>query len=299
MEENNQEVKSSVKIRINRQLHDEAKVERKVSKEQKIKEVRQELTSIVNIAHQRPDQITFQGYFGAERMLNREIFNRAKTFFLPPDAEMNHMLFMHHLHDKDFGLKSENGHPRFLGRYMFPIMDFNGEVIGLIGYDKHSDVKYLLSTNVGFGKVNTFYGMWMMPWIYSMGYIVVVEGIVDCLWLWSLGIPAIALNGNTMTSFVARILRRFGYHVILAPDNDETGEVAIRYWKKELPKASVLKIDLGNDIDKWRKLHQENRPTGEQECIQLINEIIGKFNAYADSRTNATFKVEGMSYAII
>lgn len=290
-----EEVKSHVNFSINTESYRRAKEEIKLNKAQRIISTREELTSLVNIAYMRPDQIAFQQAFGVERQLRPEIFNRAKTFFLPPDFSYNDIIFFDNLHNKDFGLKSENGHPRFVGRYMYSIMDFNGQVMGLIGYDKHSEVKYLLSTTIGFGKINTFYGMWMMRWIYSMGFILVVEGIVDCLWLWSLGIPAIALNGNTLTPFVARILKRFGYYVLLIPDNDETGEMAIRYWEKDVPKASVLKIDLGNDIDRWRRIHSSEGHTYHES---MLLEIIEKFKLYASNQRKTVFALDGDKYQI-
>lgn len=289
------EIKSQVQFSINTATYNRAKEEIKINKEQRIISTREELTTLVEIAYMRPDQIAFQKAFGIERELRPEIFNQAKTFFLPPDFAYNDLIFFENLHNKDFGLKSENGHPRFVGRYMYPIMDFNGQVMGLIGYDKHSEVKYLLSTQLGFGKVNAFYGMWMMRWIYSMGFVLVVEGIVDCLWLWSLGIPAIALNGNTLTAFVARILKRFGYYVLFIPDNDETGEIAIRYWQKDVPKASVLKLDLGNDIDRWRRIHSSE---GHKFHETMLFEIIEKFKLYASNQRKTIFTIEGNQFKI-
>lgn len=260
----------------------------KVNKENKkntsiiIKETRQKLTSLVNNIIVRPEQLEYQQYMGVERKLPQSVYHQARGFFIP-DFNYNNEIFGPYLEEKPLGLKGDSGYPVFGGRFIYPIIGFNNEVIGLTGYDKHHpQTKYLLSKTIGFGQSTTFYGMNMMRWIYSMGYVVPVEGIVDCLWLWSVGIPAVATQGNMMPAFLTTILKRFGYNVLLVPDNDETGERAIKFWTQQLPLASILKVTVGKDLDEWRK---------KTDNIHLLHEVIAQWRQDVEMRIKREYKL--------
>lgn len=254
VDEDNKETKreSSFLSGINMEVVGKITEENILRKQVALPELRQALTVLVDDIYQQDEQKLFQEYMGNERQLSYDVMHNSKGFFIQ-DFESNHKIFGELLRDFNAGLINSNGNAIYAGRFIYPVFGFNFEVLGFIGYDKHSDTKYLLSKTAGFGKTNMFYGMWMARWIYSQGYVIVVEGIVDCLVLWSLGYPAIGLNGNALTDFTVRFLKRFDYNVILMPDNDETGERAITYWRKLLTKASTLKVSGEKDFDAWRK----------------------------------------------
>lgn len=246
-------IKSDFISGINMEKLEQETIKNKKDKIEVIKEVREKLTSLTENIIVRPEQLEYQQYMGVARNLPQSVYHQAKGFFIP-DFNYNHEIFGPYLDEKSLGLKGDSGYPVFAGRFVYPILGFNNEVIGYVGYDRDHQTKYLLSKSYGFGQSTTFYGMNMMRWIYKMGFVVVVEGIVDCLWLWMQGIPAIALQGNKLTPFHIQVLKRFGYNVLLVPDNDETGHKAITFWTKSLPQASVLKLLNGKDIDEWRKV---------------------------------------------
>lgn len=248
----------------------------KITKGERIVNARKKLTQITPLIAKRPEQIEFQKMMGKLRVLPPSLFHIANGFYIP-NFEYNNEIFHQDLMDVDLGLRNEKGNPIFSARFVYPIFGFDNEVLGYIGYDNESDIKYLLSSTLGFGKSNTFYGMHMMRWIYSKGYIIVVEGIVDCLWLWSKGYPAIALQGNHLTAFVKQILLRFGMRVIFIPDNDETGLASIKYWLKDVPEASVIYITDGSDTDAWRRKITKNMYEGNI-TEEFMNERLGLFD---------------------
>ena len=56
----------------------------------------------------------------------------------------------------------------FQGRYVYPVKDVKGDVMGFCGYDKYSDVKYLDSKNFGYtAKSYTLWGMEELPKYYK------------------------------------------------------------------------------------------------------------------------------------
>lgn len=221
-------------------------------------EVRQRMTALVDSIYNLPEQLEYQQYMAIERQLPPQALNAVKGFFLPDDTYAKKVLG-DELIVPEMGLLSSFDRPMHSARFVYPVMGLNREVLGLIGYDKFDSVKYLLSKTAGFGKNNMFYGMHMMRWIYKKGYIIILEGIVDPIFLWINGEPAIGLNGSIMSEFVVRIVKRFGYNVLFMPDSNETGEGAVKYWKRMIPDASILRITDGNDIDDWRKRNDFNK----------------------------------------
>ena len=71
----------------------------------------------------------------------------------------------------------------FSGRYVYPVKDVKGDVMGFCGYDKFSSVKYLDSKNFGYqAKSYSCYGMEKLPEYYDSNEpVYFVEGIVCCL----------------------------------------------------------------------------------------------------------------------
>lgn len=247
-------------------------------KNNRIVEIRKSLTAFVDNVYNRPEQLLYQKYMGAERKMNPALFNVAKSFFVPPDFDEATIMFQDYLEDRDYGLMSENGNPRYVGRYVYPVQGFYGEVIGMIGYDIEFEPKYLRSNGLGFEKQLMFYGMHLIDMAYRKGYIIVQEGIVDTLWAWSIDEPAMGLCGDSLSEFVIRILERFGYFVILIPDNDDAGHAAYNNkWKKRLPKASSIRFKNYKDTDEWRKSFIElegNDSTAERIFKGSIQEIL-------------------------
>lgn len=156
------------------------------------------------------------------------------------------------------------------GRLVYPVKDVKGQVMGFCGWDKFVTPKYLDSKNHGYkAKATTFYGMEKLPEYYrSNKPVYVVEGIVDCLYLRSIGLQAIALLGSTITKYVYHILKRMEDRLVFIPDNDiigkeiadinatiPAGEHFVQQVKRMFPKSRIIQSIIAKDVDDTRLLN--------------------------------------------
>lgn len=132
-----------------------------------------------------------------------------------------------------------------------PVMDsitvpifWHGEMIGIVtrntkpGWPKYENNKDLPKAKMLFGEISN-----------NKTDIIIVEGLLDTIWLWQCGFNAGGILGDSLSAAQAEILRgyRFG-EVILGLDNDEAGRVgrieAVKLLFKAgwmLPQITVMK----------------------------------------------------------
>lgn len=67
--------------------------------------------------------------------------------------------------------------------------------------------------------------------------LVLVEGVFDALWLFQMGIPAVAILGNQMTVAQANIIKKICNRVVDMFDNDEGGRIARNFAREKLGKT--------------------------------------------------------------
>lgn len=159
----------------------------------------------------------------------------------------------------------------YAGRVVYPVKDVRKQVMGFCGWDKFEKPKYLDSKNSGYkAKETTFYGMEKLAEYYSSSApVYVVEGIVCCLYLRSIGLQSIALLTSGLSRYVIEILKRIQDRLIIIPDNDivdktaddfeglnPAGEHLVYLAKKHLPKARVIQSVLAKDVDDTRRLEE-------------------------------------------
>lgn len=142
----------------------------------------------------------------------------------------------------------------YAGRFVYPVYDVKGNVAGWCGYDKYGEPKYLDSTNYGYSaKAGLFYGSEKLPEYYrSTEPVIVVEGIVCCLWLRSQGFQALSSLGSYLTPYMLTILRRFGRRCVVIPDADEAGTKYRQQVRRYLPMAKCVQSCIAKDIDDSR-----------------------------------------------
>lgn len=157
----------------------------------------------------------------------------------------------------------------YAGRFVYPVHDTKGHVAGWCGYDAYDLPKYLDSTNYGYSAKNgLFYGAEKLPEYYRSGKpVIVVEGIVCCLWLRSQGFQALASLGSYLTPYMVTILRRFGRNCVVIPDADEAGNKYRSQVKRVLPMAKCVQSRVAKDIDDSRKVS----PILAQEVQKIIS----------------------------
>ena len=141
------------------------------------------------------------------------------------------------------------------GRFVYPVKDVHGDVMGWCGYDMFDPPKYLDSKTYGYkAKQTTLFGMEKLEEYYrSKEPVFVTEGIVCTMWLRQEGFQAMASLGSHLTPYVVEILKRFGERLIMVPDSDEAGNSYKQQCKHVLPKARVMQSTVAKDIDDSRK----------------------------------------------
>lgn len=128
-------------------------------------------------------------------------------------------------------------------RLLFPIFDQYGEFIAYQGRAIYPDMqpKYWFQP---FEKSQVLYGLSVnIPLIIDAGYCAVVEGNIDVITLWQLGVPAVAYMGSLMSEHQALLLRRYTENVLVIQDNDDAG-------RKMLPQllTRLEECDFGADV---------------------------------------------------
>jgi DNA primase len=154
---------------------------------------------------------------------------------------------------------------RFRGRVIFPITDsqnrviaFGGRVIG------EGEPKYLNSPETPvYTKGRNLYGLALAKnEIRRLGYVVLVEGYLDCMIPFQEGIRNIVASlGTTLTDSQVRLLRRYmdRPQIIVSFDADSAGHSAtirsIDLLLAEGFKVNVLKMPSGKDPDEFVRTH--------------------------------------------
>ena len=158
--------------------------------------------------------------------------------------------------------QDKSGHyDRFRGRAVFPIPNEGGKVVafGARCLDG-SEPKYLNSPETPvYSKSRTLYGLsWAKDAIRKEGRIVLMEGYLDVARALEAGVEtAVATCGTALTSFHARLLRRFADKIVVNFDQDDAGQKAARksldVLVEEGLRVHVVELPAGHDPDSFVK----------------------------------------------
>ncbi|HLR21878.1 MAG TPA: DNA primase [Tissierellaceae bacterium] len=152
--------------------------------------------------------------------------------------------------------KSDGYYDKFRNRIMFPIIDTRSRVIGFGGRIMDDSMpKYLNSQeSIIFDKSNCLYGLNLVNKYSNRERILLVEGYMDVMALFSKGINySVASLGTSLTERQAKLLKRFGKEVYICYDSDRAGIKAtlraIDILTKENiePRIIVLPDDMDPD----------------------------------------------------
>ena len=207
---------------------------------------------ILEIFKSMPDYEELVGIFAEQvRQLKKETILKADGFMVQPDVPTN--ILPEDLRDDGTGFV-RGPYLVYEGRFVYPVKDVRGDVMGWCGYDKFESPKYLDSKTYGYkAKDTTLYGMECLEEYYkSSDPVFVTEGIVCTLWLRQEGFQAMASLGSHLTPYVVEILKRFGDRLIMLPDSDEAGLKYRTQCKYALPKARIMQSRVAKDIDDSR-----------------------------------------------
>lgn len=247
-----------------------------------IETTRKDLNSIVDYFRRQPWQEEIMTAVSENlRHLPREILDQSKCFFIPEDLSVESI--PEEWRVEAFNLVRKN---RFImaGRFIYPVMDVKGDVMGFCGWDPYVTPKYLDSKNFGYkANGNTLYGMEMLETYYTSGKpVYIVEGIICCLYLRSKGLQALALLGSHISNYCVQIIRRFGKRACIIPDNDAygkdlsnldnlAGEYLVKAAKLKLPNAIVCQSKVAKDIDDTRKF---NDGFCEKKLLRELSQVM-------------------------
>lgn len=165
-------------------------------------------------------------------------------------------------------------HGRYLsqsGRWVYPVKDNKGAVMGFLGWDKFVEPKYLDSKNYGYkAKIYSLWGMEELPTYYrDKKPVFITEGVVCAFWLRTQGFHSLAMLGSNMSPYVRVIVNRLGSRAVVIADNDEAGYTFIKRLKYSKPKALMFQARYGKDVDGMR-LYEDGRYLKEM-LIDLNN----------------------------
>lgn len=229
---------------------------------------RQVLNQIVQWFKQRPEYMEQLTLFAGEniRNLDAKVLIDADSFMCVDDLIYSDIPeeFRHDSYGFVRGMDIV-----FSGRYVYPVKDVHGDVMGFCGYDKFSDIKYKDSVNYGY--IATRYSCWGMeelPKYYeSKDIVFFVEGIVCALYLRQCGCQALATLGSNVTPYVREIMKRFGTRAIYICDSDEAGNACKRSLRRSMPWLRTVQSKIAKDVDDSRRID----PNYASELKKLSN----------------------------
>lgn len=248
-----------------------------------INQQRELMTEMVKYFTSRPENEGPIEWLSEERHIPLYILKEHDVFFIDEDELKRDI--PEKFQDETLGLCKWK-YIIYAGRIIYPVKSPKGLVMGLCGWTKDDEVKYLDSKNFGYkAKYNSMYGMEKLYDYYkSTKPIILVEGIVDCLLLRSLGLQSFALLGSLLTPYVTTILSRFGDRLIVIPDNDNfkgvaedktAGEGFANQVFYKLPLARVYQTTTAKDLDDVVRISDESR-------AMLVNDLMNIENIFYD-----------------
>ena len=190
-----------------------------------------------------------QDYWIGERKFTLEIAEKYKIGFAPPeDTKLIDLLLKkgHTLqalkkcglfYFRDRETQPQNFKPRFRGRLLVPIRDYQGQVIAFTARqlpitpddDPSRQAKYINSPETPvFYKSKIIFGLdQARHHIDESGFFVLVEGQLDTLRCWQYGInTAIAPQGTSITESQLILLKRYTNTIDCVLDGDSAGQKA-------------------------------------------------------------------------
>jgi DNA primase len=130
---------------------------------------------------------------------------------------------------------------------VIPIFDKDGNIVNL----KFRSIvhKYFWFNPIGDGIKNHVYGLHFIRRM-NLNKAFIVEAEIDCMYLWTHGIPAIALGGANMSEEQRKLILNSPIKtLIIATDNDKAGRhIASDIIKRLGGYLNLRKIDLPNGV---------------------------------------------------
>lgn len=189
---------------------------------------------------------------------------------------------------------------RFRNRFMFPIADRDGAIVGFGARAMGDDQpKYLNSPQTPlFDKSSILYGLNLAKEaIRSQDQVVIVEGYMDAIAAHQFGHEnAVAAMGTALTESQVGLIKRFSKRIVLALDSDAAGQMAtlrslesmpnaldhvdrpipdpaglVRFEKKLDAQISILQLPEGKDPDELLRKQPERWDELVQQAVPFLD----------------------------
>ncbi len=197
-----------------------------------------------------------------ERKINDDIINEFEIGLSLNDNSVSKLL-QEKGYDKDelidigiCGNTNNYMYDTFRNRIMFPLCNLDGQVVGFSGriYNGEKESKYVNSKeSVIFKKGHLLYNYHRaINEAREKRQIIVVEGFMDVIRLFSVGIKnVVASMGTAITKEHASLIKKLSQNVVLSFDGDKAGEKATISAIKEFEKIGITPkiIRLEDDLD--------------------------------------------------
>ncbi len=172
--------------------------------------------------------------------------------------------------------EKENGkiNDKFAGRIIFPIKDYQGRVVAFGGRAVEKDrlPKYINSPETEiYKKRKVLYGFSdTKDYIRELGKVIVVEGYIDLLSLYQIGVKnVVATLGTALTKEHGKLISKFSKEAILMFDSDKAG-------KKAVIEASKVLLSENIDVRYCTLPEGEDPDTISKKGFKYVNELIDK-----------------------
>lgn len=185
-------------------------------------------------------------HFAEFRGLKLETLQQAHVFYTDGNVPEE---FAH----DSYGLM-HGDYPTFVDRFVYPVFDVKGDVMGFCGYDVENAAKYLDSMNYGYvAKQYSCYGMEKIKEYMSNNELVLfTEGIVCTLAAREEGVQSLALLGSQLSPFMTQVVSWFGDRAVVFMDSDEAGT---KFRKRIGKRFRCAQSKIAKDLDDSRKVN--------------------------------------------
>lgn len=160
-----------------------------------------------------------------------------------------------------------------------PAYRHSGKLVGII-YRQINPIlgpKYIYSP--GFPVSQILFGAHMLSQDPPLPKIHVVEGSLDCIWLWQNGFDAVALLGSSMSETQEKLLQYVSPRIVLCLDSDEAGTKAREKIAKRLLRLGI-KVESVSLLP-GKKDVQDHSPKELQKVLSTpTNYLMAKLNQF-------------------
>ncbi len=263
-------------------------------KQDALKELYKRVSGSFEYILRNRDEAEIARQYLKKRGLTEEIMDEFKIGWAPEDRTwiLNFLKTKGYSEDflKESGLFSQKGlgYPLFSGRVMFPLTNYNNEIIGFSGRTlRDFGPKYINSPEtLIFHKKRNLYGLSnSIKSIRDKGYFILCEGQMDVIAYHQAGVKnAVAPLGTAYTEEQATVMKRYADKAVISFDGDSAGQKAVQ--------KAVIICEKKNIRTKIARFYEGEDPAdlllnkGEKALHKVLKSTINSFDYILENAIN-------------